>query len=66
MPEDLAVVGFDGVAPVHGGGWALTTVQAPWADVAHRATDLLVAHLNGQPLPPETLLPVQLVSGTTT
>jgi len=66
VPEDLAVVGFDGVAPVLGGDQVLTTVHAPWADVAHRAIDLLVGHLNGQPLPPETLLPVHLVPGTTT
>lgn len=66
VPEDLAVVGFDGVAPDHAGGWALTTIRAPWVDVAHRAVDLLDALLSGQTLPPETLLPVQLVSGTTT
>jgi len=28
--------------------------------------EVLVGHLNGQPLPPETLLPVRLVPGTTT
>ena len=66
VPEELAVVGFDGLAPVHEGSQELTTIRAPWVEVAHRAVDLLVDALEGQALMPETLLPVHLVSGTTT
>lgn len=66
VPEDLAVVGFDGAAPVRGGGVVLATVQAPWVEVARRAVDLLIDTLAGQAPPPETLLPVGLLVGTTT
>ncbi len=66
VPEDLAVVGFDGVDPVRGGGVVLTTIQAPWVDVARKAVDLLIDTLAGQTPPPETLLPVRFLPGTTT
>jgi len=66
VPEDLAVVGFDGAAPLRGGGVVLTTIQAPWVEVARRAVDLLVGILAGEASPPEILLPVRFLPGTTT
>ncbi len=66
VPEDLAVVGFDGAVPMRGGGVVLTTIQAPWVEVARRTVDLLVSTFAGQAPPPETLLPVQFLLGTTT
>ncbi len=65
-PEDLAVVGFDGAAPTRGGGVVLTTIQAPWVEVARRAVDLLIDIIAGQAVPTETLLPVRFLAGTTT
>lgn len=66
VPEDLAVVGFDGAVPLRGGGVVLTTVQAPWVEVARKAVDLLISILSGETVPPETLLPVHFLAGTTT
>ena len=64
-PEDLAVVGFDGVPTPFDFVWRLTTVRAPWAEVARVAVDLLIAQIQGEPVLQETELPVELVCGDT-
>ena len=64
VPEDLAVTGFDGVAP-SGFPARLTTVRAPWMQVARTAVDLLMRRIEGESLPAETVLPVELILGDT-
>jgi LacI family transcriptional regulator len=61
VPRDLAVIGYDGTPESHD----LTTVVAPWAEVARTAVGLLVARINGEEVPPETVLPVVLREGVT-
>lgn len=65
VPNDLAVVGFNGiespVEPAH----VLTTVKANWAGVAQRAIHLLVDRLEGRPVPEVTVLPIEFVLGET-
>ena len=65
VPDDLAVTGFDGVAAPPGFDLRLTTVHAPWMQVARTAVDLLVCRIDGAALPAETTLPVKLVIGDT-
>jgi DNA-binding LacI/PurR family transcriptional regulator len=65
VPEDLAIVGFDGVLPVRGLGRRLTTVRAPWAKVGQTAVGLLVRILAGEQVPQETMLPVEFRRGDT-
>ena len=66
VPDDLAIAGFDGI-PQRIQPWrALTTICAPWAEVADKAVQMLLALLNGKDLPLETMLPVKLVVGDTT
>jgi DNA-binding LacI/PurR family transcriptional regulator len=66
VPEDLAIVGFDGcpmpVEPL----WSLTTVRAPWAEIARTAVHYLDLILKGKSVPPETVLPVEFLPGQTT
>ena len=64
-PDDLAIVGFDGVVTSIKPERTLTTVRAPWADVAIQAVDQLLALLQGDKAPPETVLPVELQIGDT-
>ena len=66
VPRDLSLVGFDGVPLPYGLPNPLTTVAAPWAEVAKTAVRLLDDHLNGRSVPSRTQLPVRLVAGTTT
>lgn len=65
LPDDLAVVGYDDLPPPQALPWRLTTIRAPWVDVARTAIGLLVRLLEGEELPPETTLPVALVTGDT-
>lgn len=65
VPEDFAVAGFDGISTLIPPLFQLTTIRAPWHEVARTAISILCSH-PGKPLPDETVLPVELVSGETT
>ncbi len=65
IPEDLAVLGFDGLPTPLEGVWRLTSIRAPWAEVARTAVTLLVAQLNGEQVAPQTILPVAFAPGDT-
>lgn len=65
VPGDLAVAGFDGYASPGVQRWQLTTVHAPWREVARTAVRLVVAHVQGKEIPKQTCLPVALRPGDT-
>ncbi len=65
VPTDFAIVGFDGIVPQVRPAARLTTVRAPWSEVAQTALGLVVRGLAGETLPRETVLPVSLVIGET-
>ncbi len=44
----------------------LTTIRAPWAEVARVAVGLLAAQCRGDDVPLQTILPVELSEGNTT
>jgi DNA-binding LacI/PurR family transcriptional regulator len=66
IPQEMAVMGFDGIVQPVEPVWQLTTIRAPWRMVAYTAVLLLLAQREGKPAPPETVLPVELVPGNTT
>ncbi len=65
VPDDLAIVGFDGVPLSIPPARRLTTIQAPWAEVAAKAVEYLQCLLDGGDVPQETRLPVKLLVGDT-
>jgi DNA-binding LacI/PurR family transcriptional regulator len=65
VPHNIAVVGFDGHAWPVRLAHRLTTVRAAWTDIARKAVELLAAGLNGEGMPRETVMPVELVIGDT-
>ncbi len=65
IPQDLAVIGFDGIRTPFDRIWQLTAVRAPWTQVTGSAVDLLVAMLQGAQVPMVTTLPVTLIAGST-
>ncbi len=65
LPDDLAVVGFDGLVPSQPGLLRLTTMHAPWIGVARAAISLLVRLIDGETVAPETRLPVEFIAGST-
>lgn len=65
IPEDIAVAGFDGLPLSQPTQWQLTTLRAPWVEVAEAAIDLLMRRLGGEEVPLETVLPVEFMFGET-
>lgn len=65
VPEDVAVVGFDGIPSIVPPRWRLTTIRAPWHQAAERAIELVLDLIAGHEVPPETVLPVELLVGDT-
>lgn len=66
IPEDVAVVGFDGFQLDFARRFDLTTIRAPWANVGRTAVAKLIALIQGNDVPPLTVLPVDFVRGRTT
>jgi LacI family transcriptional regulator len=65
VPDDIAVVGFDGVLDTKLPILDLTTVRVPWYEIAQAAVDILMDRIVGKDVPAQTLLPAELVPGTT-
>ena len=66
IPDDLAVVGFNGIDLPFEPAKTLTTVRANWARVAQKAVQLLVHRLEGDTeIADLTVLPVEFMPGET-
>jgi DNA-binding LacI/PurR family transcriptional regulator len=65
VPGDIAVVGFDGIRLTPRPFCSLTSIRAPWDEVAITAVDLLMTLIEGGKVEQETMLPVELVVGDT-
>lgn len=65
VPADLAVMGFDGLAPKVRSAWQLTSIRAPWYDVASTAVMHLLALIEGDEVKGEHIFPVELLEGDT-
>jgi DNA-binding LacI/PurR family transcriptional regulator len=66
VPDDIAIVGFDGIPTKVRPARCLTTIRAPWQQAAEKAVDLLVQLIEGEQVPHETVFSVELVIGDTT
>ncbi len=61
VPEDLSVVGIDGLDMSAHVSPSLTTINVPTGRIGHLAARTLMALIQRDPVAPETLLPVELV-----
>jgi len=66
VPEDVAVIGFNGIDPGVEPRWRLTTIQANWPHVGETAFEVLNQALEGMTPPAQTITPVRLEVGETT
>lgn len=66
IPDDVAVVGFDGFHTYYSHRFPLTTIRAPWSDVGRVAVSTLVSLIQGGTAPPVIVIPVEFVRGGTT
>ena len=65
IPDDIAIIGFDGIPTFVPPLRRLTTIRAPWSKVAETALDYVMALISGQAVPMRTILPVELQLGET-
>jgi DNA-binding LacI/PurR family transcriptional regulator len=65
VPENVAVVGFDGFVDAKLPHLDLVSVRVPWYDMVQTAVDLLMDRIAKRPVPLETLLPVEFIPGNT-
>ena len=61
VPEDLSVIGIDGLDMSAHVSPGLTTVHVPTGRIGNLAARTLMAMVAGQPVEPQQLLPVELV-----
>ena len=55
VPDDLSVVGFDGVAPANWASYRLSTVRQPVRRMTEAAVAMLMERIEDPELPPEVL-----------
>ena len=53
IPEDLSVVGFDGIGPAHWQSYDLTTVRQPVRRMTEAAVSMILERVEEPELPPE-------------
>jgi DNA-binding LacI/PurR family transcriptional regulator len=53
VPEDLSIVGFDGVEPAHWSSYNLSTIRQPVNRMTEAAVSMLLERIESRDLPPE-------------
>lgn len=66
IPEDIAVMGYNGNLPSPELRWNLTTIRAPWQAIGEAAVGALLARIDGIEHSQTTILPVELALGLST
>jgi LacI family transcriptional regulator len=66
VPDDVALAGFDGMSMVPQVSGVLTTIVAPWSELAKTSVSVLSSLLQKKQVPRETIIPVRLRIGDTT
>ncbi len=66
IPEEVAVVGFDGFLPRYPLKFHLTTIRAPWSSLGREAVRRLSDYIVTGAVEPLTTLPVSFHQGRTT
>ncbi len=61
VPDDIAVVGFDNVDDSQAHIPSVTTVSQTFYELGRQGTEMLLALMEGQSLPPRSTMPAQLV-----
>ena len=65
IPEDVAMIGFNGVEPIYPLAWDVVSIECHWEQVARMAVKILLDRIRGVEVPPEVRLPVKIKPGTT-
>jgi len=61
VPEDIAVVGFDGVDDAQANIPSVTTVYQSFYELGRQGVEMLLTLMNGQSLPAQSIMPAPLI-----
>ncbi len=61
VPEQIALTGFDDISEAQSVGVPLTTVRQPFYETGQQTFEALLKRINGETLPPVTILPASLI-----
>ena len=65
VPQDVAVIGYNGIEPEYPPAWDVTSIDCQWDQVARTAVRTLQDRIRGLDVPMETSLPVLFRPGAT-
>ncbi|WP_347861057.1 LacI family DNA-binding transcriptional regulator [Salimicrobium sp. PL1-032A] len=66
IPEDVQVIGYDGITASKEESLTFSTIKQPVPGMAEKATEAILAIINGHPVEGKMVLPVEFHDGTTT
>lgn len=66
VPEEVQIIGHDGVIPLKGGGYVVSTIVQPVEKMAEKSVELLLKKIRGEEIDVLTVLPVEFAYGGTT
>lgn len=66
VPEDVQVIGYDGIKYAKERHYPVTTIKQPLEKMANEAIHILMCILNNQPHEPQVILPVTFEEGSST
>jgi LacI family transcriptional regulator len=66
VPEDIQVIGFDGVKMAKERSYLLSTISQPIKQMAEKAVDLLLNIIDGKEVDRNIILPVKFIEGNST
>ena len=63
VPEDISVMGFDGITMAEYYNPKLTTIQQQYQVLAVRSVEILLQNIDMEPVPVHEIIPFHLVQG---
>jgi LacI family sucrose operon transcriptional repressor len=66
VPQDIKVIGFDGVLTSRFLNPPLTTIRQPTSEISRYAVEFLIRMMDGEKVPSKTVLPVELIDREST
>ena len=66
IPEDIQIIGYDGIRYGEEREYPLSTIKQPLEDMAKKSVEVLVSIIEGQPHASQIVLPISYIEGKTT
>ena len=66
VPEEVQLVGHDGIQWMNSGKYLVSTIVQPVSDMARKSVELLLKKIKGEEIETLTILPVKFAEGGTT